>query len=866
MKGLKLAVRGIFLGVVLLSLSNAFGFYNENQTTPSEDDFAQQFYEGTYSGSTVGAASAGQPSYVPDRLIIKYKKNSGTETSLRTLSDKNKLNAANADNILSQYNLKVKKIEKLLKTKPAVKTEVLKKLQTLLAKKGPMSLADKFREKKLRRMANEGELREKYGLDRIFVLDIDKTNRDMVSLAKQISQNPDVEYAEPDYIFHTQMAPNDPYFWTSGSWGQSYDDLWGLKLIDCQDAWDITQGEDVVVAVIDSGVDYNHPDLAGNIWTNEEEVNGTIGVDDDDPLNDYIDDVRGWNCYGNDNEVMDNFGHGTHCAGIIAAVGNNNIGIIGVAPQAKIMAVKVGEGDQLNASVLANGVEYAVDNGADILSCSWGGPNTQALSNAFSIAHEQDCVCIASAGNASRNTPSYPATISTVIAVAASNQNDGRCNFSNYGYKIDVSAPGGDSDDELGYPYIHDNILSLRANGTDMYSVFEGYAGIFIVDNDYYRARGTSMACPYVAGLAALLKSANPNYSGDDIRTCILLGADNIDQNNPGFEGLIGAGRINTYNSLVATPATFIKLVGVSKDILPPGQTGTLKITLENFGLEATGVSGTLSTTNPHITIQNGTYVFGDMGQTIQRNNNNNPFAFVLDNQIPYDQKLSFNLFVQSQNGYTKNIPIVVSLPINGQVTLQDYSGNKTILPITVKMIQSVNHTYVVDTYTLHLDSNGRFFLPRRWNGNWDIMVKASHWLSRTEINVPLSDGYVLPTFDLPNGDANGDDALDSYDIDSLYAAINGNSANAQYDLNGDGSVNQTDVDFLIHDLLHTEYGDADLSLFVDEDDYNWWNYGYENGFLEGYSHWNLGDFDGNGVVDEDDYVLYWDGYQICHP
>jgi subtilisin family serine protease len=217
-----------------------------------------------------------------------------------------------------------------------------------------------------------------------------------------------VEFAEPNGIAraleYPETLPNDTYInksrdgitWSKGAWTQTYEDMWGLKKIQANTAWPTSRGDGVVVAVIDSGVD-NHSDISGNIWINDDEVPGD-GIDNDG--NGYIDDCRAWNFLNNNNATIDNFGHGTHVAGTIAALANNGRGIAGVAPQAKIMPI-VGLGS-LGGSydTLAACVRYAAENGAHILNCSWGGQlDSQTLKDAFIVAHSRNCVCVAAAGN-----------------------------------------------------------------------------------------------------------------------------------------------------------------------------------------------------------------------------------------------------------------------------------------------------------------------------------------------------------------------------------------------------------------------------------------------------------------------------------
>jgi subtilisin family serine protease len=265
-------------------------------------------------------------------------------------------------------------------------------------------------------------------------------------------EDPDVEHAEPNYFVHVdQTTPGDPGF----------DQLWGLHNtgqpvngtsgsidadIDAPEAWDVTTGSsDVVVAVIDSGVDINHPDLQPNIWTNPGETPGN-GIDDDG--NGYVDDVNGWDFFLDENSPLDDHGHGTHVAGTVAAAGNNGIGVTGVSWTAKIMALRFidpwGNGTTDDA---ISAIEYASVMGADIINNSWGGSGyNKALKEAIGAS---GALVVCAAGNYGTNNdkinPHYPSSYESanIIAVAASDQNDNRASFSNYGpFSVDVAAPG----------------------------------------------------------------------------------------------------------------------------------------------------------------------------------------------------------------------------------------------------------------------------------------------------------------------------------------------------------------------------------------------------------------------------------------
>lgn len=261
----------------------------------------------------------------------------------------------------------------------------------------------------------------------------------------QYKNDPDVEYAEPNYILRALLIPNDTNF----------TNLWGLNQtsdadIDAPEAWDITTGciTDVVIAVIDTGVAYNHPDLAANIWSNTGE-NCTTPIGDNDG-NDYANDCRGWDFLDNDNDPMDYNSHGTHVAGTIAARGNNSSGITGVMWCAKIMPLRFlgvsGAGDTADA---AAAVTYAANNGARIINASFGGgPYSQTMYDAINYARSNNVLFVAAAGNDGTNNdtaPAYPASydLDNIISVAATDQNDALASFSNRGAtSVDVAAPG----------------------------------------------------------------------------------------------------------------------------------------------------------------------------------------------------------------------------------------------------------------------------------------------------------------------------------------------------------------------------------------------------------------------------------------
>ncbi len=312
-----------------------------------------------------------------------------------------------------------------------------------------------------------------------------------------------VLYAEPDWVVRHHQVPNDPSFgnlWGLRNTGQTVNGDPGSAGADIRatSAWDLFTGDpNFVVAIIDSGTQLNHPDLAANIWTNPGEIAGN-GADDDG--NGYIDDVNGWDFYSRDSNPTDG-GHGTHTAGTVGAVGNNGTGVVGVAWRCKLMPLRFlgANGGYTSDAVLA--IQYTTAKGVKVSNNSWGGGGfSQALYDAIAASRSVGQVFVASAGNNGTNndaTPAYPATynLDNIISVAATDNNDGRASFTNYGATtVDIGAPG---------------VNTLSTYGTS------GYAYL----------NGTSMAGPHVAGVAALVYGANPGWSYAQVRSRILATA-----------------------------------------------------------------------------------------------------------------------------------------------------------------------------------------------------------------------------------------------------------------------------------------------------------------------------------------------------
>ena len=384
----------------------------------------------------------------------------------------------------------------------------------------------------------------------------------------QFNRSPNVLYAEPNYKRRLSLTPNDPFFtwqWNMNNTGQTGGTV--DADIDAPEAWEIRTGTGVVVAVTDTGIDYEHVDVNENMWINPGEDMPVIGIPDDNDFNGVdddgngkIDDIYGWDFAGDswedpfddDDDPMDPLGHGTHVAGIIGAEGNNGIGVTGVCWDAKLMALKIFADDYdpedptagALVSDITQAIDYAISKNARIINASWGGGDySVAEYQALERARDDGILFIAAAGNYGMNNdsqPFYPASynLNNIISVMATNHYDNRAYYSNYGPStVDLGAPGGEIflNDATG------GILSL------------------IPDDTYDYMQGTSMAAPHVSGAAALMWAVNPSLTYSRVKTLLLY---SVDRTLPGQ--CISGGRLNLERALKVARPTTNKILNVN--------------------------------------------------------------------------------------------------------------------------------------------------------------------------------------------------------------------------------------------------------------------------------------------------------------
>ncbi len=606
--------------------------------------------------------------YVPGEVIIKLKERGTTEALLQKRYSERK---ARHQVILS----KIKSKYKLRDAKPVFR-ELHKRLDkgNLTQKEDRDRIGAKFlkrKEIKSQSGALKGEQRD---LLPIYVLKTE--DKDILKACEKISQDDDIAYAEPNYIATTSYVPTatgDPL----------YSQQWAHKKTAIESAWDITRGSSsVVVAIIDTGVDYNHEDLKDNIWRDEHGHPGKDFVDVQ--TSNYTDagyqllDAEDYDTV--DDDPVDFNGHGTHCTGIVAAKEGNYVGAVGVCPQCKIMPVRAGfsiispqgsESGSLEYDDILNAIDYAVANGADVLSMSFGSSYpSETMKAAVDNAYAQGVILVAAAGNANSSEEHYPASYDNVISVVATAADDSKAYYSNYGPWVKVAAPGGDA-------YKDTMILSTVPKIGGRLTNASGYKSL----------QGTSMACPYVAGLAGLLASYYPGIVPTEVEFRLAQSADDLGKS--GKDDIYGWGRVNAARSLQWEFSTDILLgeykftspSSISAQRLVPGDQIELVINLFNVtSVPLADVKGVLKTTDPSVQINTSVVSLGSYQAKELKNNSGSPFLITLSPETPYGQEIAFELdvLINGVKAYTfplegKVIEAVSSHPI---ISIDDYKGN----------------------------------------------------------------------------------------------------------------------------------------------------------------------------------------------
>jgi serine protease len=483
-------------------------------------------------------------------------------------------------------------------------------------------------------------------------------------VAKTMQSTGAIEYAEPHFIRYPSYTPNDPQF------GQQ----WYLRKIKADSAWDITKGDtSVIIAIVDTGVDWPHPDLAANIWRNPGEIPNN-GVDDDQ--NGYVDDVRGWDFGGldgtEDNDPNeDRPDHGTAVAGVASAVSDNGVGISGVGFRCKIMPVKASQDNDRDIGGAPfilygySGLVYAADNGASVINASWGGTGySQFEQEIINYVTAKGALVVAAAGNEGSQTASYPSGYEHVLAVAATDPTDTKPGFSNFGPHVDVSAPG-----------------------TVIYTTWK--------PSTFLTLSGTSFSTPIASGTAALVKSLHPTWVPDQIAQQIRVTADNIDDLNPSYARQLGRGRVNVYRAVTDNSSPGLRMasytlsdsVGGNNDrVFDAGEAIQVVGEYINLLRPTTNVTAQLMSNDPFITVLSGPVSLGALGTFETASNAKNPFTFRVGANPPVDHRAVLSV-VFNDGAYEDYTAFKVVL----NPSYRDHNVNNVTLTVTSKGVLAFN-------------------------------------------------------------------------------------------------------------------------------------------------------------------------------
>ncbi|MCF7811730.1 S8 family serine peptidase, partial [bacterium] len=475
---------------------------------------------------------------------------------------------------------------------------------------------------------------------------------------QRLNETPGVEWVEREPVRYTcyfkvengakrDAPPNDPY----------YPFQWYLQKVSAPAAWDLSKGdEDIIIAVVDVGVDIDHIDLKQKCWVNIDEGNGRAGVDDDG--NGYIDDIYGWDFHGDDSNPQPtdpSHSHGTHVAGIACATANNGYGIAGISGDCRFMPIRCGVGGIITTGY--EGIVYAAMMGADIINLSWGAidpSNVERLT--IEYANEQGALVVAAAGNyESNNNPHYPAAYENVLSIGAVTGGDKLSIVSKYGYWLDLTAPG-------------DTIFSTVPGGFDFLC-------------------GTSMASPLVAGAAALLKSVHPDWTPAQLSMQIINSSDPVDRLNPEYQGMMGQGRLNTFRMLNNARSGFDLVTvefddstrGNGDEIIDSYEDILITVKITNLLTHPANVTGRLVTDDRHVSIDPTPFWFGEVQPGDIVSNSTQPFEVEMRSISSAGDQIECYLELSGSNVIDQLLPVI----INARSPFDDHDNGSVSLTIS---------------------------------------------------------------------------------------------------------------------------------------------------------------------------------------
>lgn len=510
---------------------------------------------------------------------------------------------------------------------------------------------------KIIRDPHPNALAQKYGLDMLYTLTADPAT-DVPAMQAAYEQCPRIVDACPNVGRPVDDIPNDP----------RYSTMWHLAKIQAAGAWDVSHGStSVIIGVVDQGVDYAHEDIGANVWINTlEDINhngrfdptpapgGDLDGNDDDG-NGYIDDVCGYDFQSTDPDPMPAPGddHGQHCFGITDAVTNNGLGVASIAWGCRGLCLRAGAGGLIYMGPAIAAIYYAIEKGAWVTSHSYGSATPyNPERDAMQYAWDSGELVLAAAGNDGVSSPHYPGAYDVCVGVAASDQSDHRCSWSNYGTWVDVAAPG-------------TGIIST------------------VLNNGYAAFDGTSMATPLVAGLVALMKAADPSLTNQSCKDGLFATCDSMP--DPDYRaGLMGAGRINAMKALAMSTRCYLSMADShlndpnGNGIPEPDEACGLSITLHNEAgwATATGVSASITCTDPDITITKNTATFPNIPGGSNGNCAADSFLFTVSHgAIPHRARFEITPTATPANlGNPATLSLRVGMP--RILLVDDYAGS----------------------------------------------------------------------------------------------------------------------------------------------------------------------------------------------
>lgn len=465
-------------------------------------------------------------------------------------------------------------------------------------------------------------------LSQIFEVEL-SPGTDVYNAISVLSQDPSVEWVEPIYLRKIHYTPNDPGFASQ----------WYLSRISISQAWNVWRNaSEVLIGIVDTGVWIKHPDLASAIWTNPNEIPSN-GVDDDG--NGYVDDVHGWDFGNQDNDpspsletTVSKKWHGTMVAGIAGAVTDNSEGISSPAYNAKILPIKCSEDQDTEQYILYGyrGIVYAVDNGARIINCSFGGSSSSLTEQeVISYTVSKGCLIVASAGNDNSDKPIYPGALPNVLCVGSIGPGDQKSFFSNYGGFVDLVAPG-----------------------ETMYTTTES--------SNYTWVDGTSFSSPLVASVCALVKGLHPEWNGIQVGEQVRISADPIDVYNIEYIKNLGFGRLNGEKALTLSSPS-IRFVSSEFKENPtnsnrngnfdPGETVLLRFQIKNWLALASNIRIEFSVFQQDIVIENGTFTIPSLGPLGTWSNATNPVKIHIGQSVERGQRIQVLAEIIAGGGYS---------------------------------------------------------------------------------------------------------------------------------------------------------------------------------------------------------------------